>query len=74
MHAKDEQVIVSTAGNTKAEAEYVEKSNSYAEEALKPIAQGNADHTGALAKTDPEEIALVRKIDWRLMVWRSLTP
>jgi hypothetical protein len=29
---------------------------------------GVADYTGAEAKTDPEEIALVRKIDWRLMV------
>lgn len=28
----------------------------------------HADYTGAEAKTDPEEIALVRKIDWRLMV------
>jgi hypothetical protein len=28
----------------------------------------NADYTGAEAKTDPEEIALVKKIDWRLMV------
>jgi hypothetical protein len=29
---------------------------------------GLVDYTGAEAKTDPEEIALVRKIDWRLMV------
>lgn len=29
---------------------------------------GAVDYTGAEAKTDPEEIALVRKIDWRLMV------
>jgi hypothetical protein len=28
----------------------------------------NADYTGAEAKTDPAEIALVKKIDWRLMV------
>jgi hypothetical protein len=28
----------------------------------------HADYTGAEAKTDPVEIALVRKIDWRLMV------
>lgn len=26
------------------------------------------DYTGAELKSDPEEIALVRKIDWRLMV------
>lgn len=28
----------------------------------------NTDYTGAQAKTDPAEIALVKKIDWRLMV------
>jgi hypothetical protein len=28
----------------------------------------NVDYTGAEAKTDPAEIALVKKIDWRLMV------
>ena len=28
----------------------------------------NVDYTGAEKKTDPVEIALVRKIDWRLMV------
>ncbi len=26
------------------------------------------DYTGSAAKTDPAEIKLVRKIDWRLMV------
>jgi hypothetical protein len=35
---------------------------------MKPVALENADYTGAEAKTDPAEIALVRKIDWRLMV------
>ena len=34
----------------------------------KPDAEIQGDHTGAVAKTDPEEIRLVRKIDWRLMV------
>lgn len=28
----------------------------------------NVDYTGSVAKTDPVEIRLVRKIDWRLMV------
>lgn len=28
----------------------------------------NVDYTGSVAKTDPVEIKLVRKIDWRLMV------
>jgi hypothetical protein len=40
---------------------------------LKHIAVENADYTGAEAKTDPAEIALVKKIDWRLMV-RLLQP
>lgn len=31
-------------------------------------ASAAADYTGAERKSDPEEIALVRKIDWRLMV------
>jgi hypothetical protein len=35
---------------------------------IKPVAVENADYTGAEAKTDPAEIALVRKIDLRLMV------
>ena len=34
----------------------------------KHVVAQNADYTGAEAKTDPAEIALVRKIDWRLMV------
>lgn len=35
---------------------------------VKPGALENADYTGAEAKTDPAEIALVKKLDWRLMV------
>jgi hypothetical protein len=35
---------------------------------LKHVAVENTDYTGAEAKTDPAEIALVKKIDWRLMV------
>jgi hypothetical protein len=34
----------------------------------KHAGEKNADYTGAEAKADPDEIALVRKIDWRLMV------
>jgi hypothetical protein len=40
----------------------------YEEDPVKPGVLENADYTGAEAKTDPAEIALVRKIDWRLMV------
>jgi hypothetical protein len=36
-------------------------------EHVKPGALESADYTGAQAKTDPAEIALVKKIDWRLM-------
>lgn len=28
---------------------------------------GKRDYAGAVAKSDPAEIALVRKLDWRLM-------
>lgn len=38
---------------------------------VKPGVLENADYAGAEAKTDPVEIALVRKIDWRLMVWTT---
>ncbi|GJC89069.1 hypothetical protein ColLi_11907 [Colletotrichum liriopes] len=36
----------------------------------KPVAQDeeNRDWTGSAKKTDPEEIRLVRKLDWRIMV------
>jgi hypothetical protein len=43
-------------------------SKHYEEESVKPGVFESADYTGAEAKTDPAEIALVRKIDWRLMV------
>jgi hypothetical protein len=39
-----------------------------------PVAEDvNRDHTGAAKKTDPEEIKLVRKLDWCIMV-RPLQP
>lgn len=35
----------------------------------KPIEDdGERDYTGVARKTDPEEIKLVRKLDWRIMV------
>lgn len=68
MTTKGHHAPVSTVGDDKAQADHMEKA-SYAEEIIKPaVALENADHTGAVAKTDPVEIALVRKIDWRLMV------
>jgi hypothetical protein len=31
------------------------------------VPAGSGDYSGATAKTDPEEIALVRKLDFRIM-------
>lgn len=61
MAAKD-QAIVLDEKNTKHFDEKAELHDA------KPSAVEKADYTGAEAKTDPEEIRLVRKIDWRLMV------
>ncbi|KAL1612083.1 hypothetical protein SLS60_000306 [Paraconiothyrium brasiliense] len=61
MHAKEDQ------GTTKQEKHVpgaVEKQDEVLE---KPDVENRGDSTGAVAKTDPEEIRLVRKIDWRLM-------
>lgn len=33
-----------------------------------PESSANVDYTGVAKKTDPEEIALVRKLDWMIMV------
>lgn len=58
--------------NTEAIIESEKNTGHYEENAdlehVKPVAGGNVDYTGSVAKTDPKEIALVRKIDWRLMV------
>lgn len=43
---------------------YVEKLQHEAQ------ANENLDKFGASAKTDPREIALVRKLDWYIMVWQ----
>lgn len=32
------------------------------------VSDEERDYTGTAKKTDPEEIALVRKLDWRVMV------
>ena len=58
---------------TKNPEPVIEKNAAYHDEKaelepVKPAAGGNVDYTGSVAKTDPREIALVRKIDWRLMV------
>jgi hypothetical protein len=31
------------------------------------VESSGADYSGAVAKTDPKEIALVKKLDWRIM-------
>jgi len=45
-------------------------SQAYLEELNKEKHMGNrtgADYAGAVAKTDPAEIRLVKKLDWRIM-------
>lgn len=61
---KNAEPVIESEKNTR---HYDEKAEL---ESVKPVASGNVDYTGSVAKTDPREIALVRKIDWRLMVRR----
>ena len=35
------------------------------------ISAAGRDYAGTAAKTDPVEIKLVRKLDWRIMVWQA---
>lgn len=65
MAAKPHDAIVESE---KTARQYNEKAEL---ESIKPVAGGNVDYTGSVAKTDPREIALVRKIDWRLMVRKT---
>lgn len=44
---------------------FVETSTGYDEKG--GMLQEGADYSGAVKKTSPEEIALVRKLDWRIM-------
>ena len=37
------------------------------DERKQPDQERTGDYSGAVAKTDPREIALVRKLDWRIM-------
>jgi hypothetical protein len=62
MAAQQQAIIVQDEKSTKTYEEKAELDH------VKPGILENADYTGAEAKTDPAEIALVRKIDWRLMV------
>lgn len=52
---------------TKASVELVDRI-SVIDEPLKPQYDGELDKFGAAAKTDPAEIALVKKIDLHMMV------
>jgi hypothetical protein len=38
----------------------------------KPVHNEHRDYTGTAKKTDPEEIRLVRKLDWWIMVSRTM--
>lgn len=62
MAAQQQAIVVQDEKSTKTYEEKAELDH------VKPGILENADYTGAEAKTDPAEIALVRKIDWRLMV------
>lgn len=69
MATKTPEPIIESEKNTR---QYDEKADL---ESIKPTATGgHVDYTGSVAKTDPKEIALVRKIDWRLMVRPSPLP
>lgn len=61
------------AADTKPESkeEHIDRVDTTAGDAdEKPIQDETRDHTGAHRKTDPEEIRLVRKLDYRIMVSR----
>jgi hypothetical protein len=62
MTTKQPEPVIETEKNARL---YDEKAEL---ESVKPAAGGHVDYTGSVAKTDPREIALVRKVDWRLMV------
>lgn len=62
MATKTQEAVIESEKNAR---HYDEKTEL---ESIKPVGGGNVDYTGSVAKTDPKEIALVRKIDWRLMV------
>lgn len=68
MATKGPEPVIESEKNTR---HYDEKTDV---ESIKPVATGNADYTGSVAKTDPKEIALVKKIDWRLMVRPNALP
>lgn len=69
MNSNDQQTLSQAARHEKRAVDTVEQVISYAHEETKYDGHGKADHTGALEKTDSQEIALVRKIDGRLMVF-----
>jgi hypothetical protein len=56
---------VTTADVEKSPLDEVEDVHSSVSKEESP--QRRADYSGASEKTDPEEIALVRKLDWRIM-------
>lgn len=63
--APKEQATIGDEKATNHEAEKTDYNNE------KGSVMENADFTGAVAKTDPEEIRLVKKLDWRIMVCNS---
>lgn len=48
--------------------EQIDQVHTHDDEKPLPESSAGVDYTGAAKKTDPEEIALVRKLDWMIMV------
>lgn len=57
---------IDNVNNIDSEKNAVRQTSLYEEEALKAKAE-EGDYSGAKEKTDPVEIALVKKLDWYIM-------
>lgn len=64
----DKKTIVHPGGNERLQ--YVDLVDSSPQG--KEFLLENRDYAGAHAKSDPAEIALVKKLDWRIMVYITL--
>lgn len=53
---------------TKQDPDQIDRGDAGSQLANEKDAATAVDHTGSHRKTDPAEIALVRKLDWRIMV------
>lgn len=53
---------------TKQDPDQIDRGDAGSQLVNEKEAASAVDHTGSHRKTDPAEIALVRKLDWRIMV------